>query len=70
MKGHIWAMYENQLFSETAPSVSIAGVLSGFLFFITVHFPDIGEGKIAEVSSADEESHWANSFCTASWASM
>eukprot|EP00434_Breviolum_minutum_P021780 symbB.v1.2.019225.t1/scaffold1565.1/size111341/12 len=41
--------------------VTREGVLSGFLFFITVHFPD---GEAAEVSSADEESHWANSFCT------
>lgn len=35
------------------------GILSGFVFFITVHFPT----ETIPVSSADEESHWANSFC-------
>eukprot|EP00435_Cladocopium_sp_Y103_P054142 s943_g17.t1 len=38
------------------------GILSGFVFFITVHFPETDE-MIPVVSSADEESHWANSFC-------
>ena len=36
------------------------GILSGLVFFITVHFPT------EVVSSADEESHWANCFCKAS----
>ncbi|CAK9092530.1 Histone-arginine methyltransferase CARM1 (Coactivator-associated arginine methyltransferase 1) (Protein arginine N-methyltransferase 4) [Durusdinium trenchii] len=40
--------------------VTREGLLSGFVFFIMVHFPV----DIAPVSSADEESHWANSFCT------
>ena len=45
--------------------VLLGGILSGFVFFITVHFET--DETIPVVSSADEESHWANSFCMVSW---